>query len=284
MVVYMLTRIAASISMAWVVASCGASDMPRLSEASTPGKQPFFVVMGGYQSCGDALDAAAKKEQRPSPLNMRLYPPFQTLLTKLKTDFGVTAEYIVSCFTLEGSRVFYAKSSAPTVVLQADPFEFHKIVEEAVIAEPGSPRLTLVGHSHGGWLGMKLAEQMRSEVVIDRIETLDPISYVNCNRTNIIEWRTRNPNPQCLRSPEDMNQEVQQRIHDRVINWTTGHQDQSRYLHSSEISKSHDNYKTEFEINSVFGINAHTDFADHPDIWGGISDRVTGDVKSMLGR
>jgi len=265
----------AVLVVVWTLALAACGEKSSTSQISTDpaDERPLFVVMGGYNSCGDA-----NKYINPSPYTMDLYLPFWEMKEALFNERGIDARYILSCFTEANQNINYVDYTNPDVVVTEPLAAFTDLVTAAAGKEAGNTYL--IGHSHGGWLAMHLAATLADSVQIKHIETIDPISYVECTRDTIVDWGS-GPNPVCLRAPADIDGPAREQIADRSGRWLNSYQTQSVFLHSTAIPEADENVRLRMTVDMPFGMDAHSDMDNDSRIWTKISAAVFTDFAPL---
>lgn len=204
------------------------------------------IIMGGFNSCGREPIYDDQNKVVGSTITPMLSDMHGKLLEEqAKGQIAISQNpYIVSCHDMNGN-IFYVRSDRPNQIFDlktSDGVEnreekFKEAIEEMYSAhkDQGIRKLNLVGHSHGGWLAMEMAEKLDKNIKIDQLYTIDPISKVHCG---IGEYSTRffgDPHPDCTRYPRDFTRERIAAIEKRVNTWKNYWQDQTAELHSSPI-------------------------------------------------
>lgn len=206
------------------------------------------VIMGGFNSCGleSIKDEQGKVvSSKPTPLTSDMHG--KLFEEQAKGQISISQNpYIVSCHDMSGN-IYYIRSDKPDEVIAlngtGENFEREMIFKKAIEdmfndkKDEGIRKVNLVGHSHGGWLAMTMAEQLDKEIPIQNLYTIDPISKVHCG---IREYSSRffgSPHPDCTRYPRDFDAKRIKKISKRVQTWKNYWQDETAELHSSEIPK-----------------------------------------------
>ncbi len=227
-------------------ASCGSID-ERQSELDDRDRQTRLItVMGGYNSCGDAARQASL-----SPFKMDMFKPFKKIFDQLRGS-GVPSEYVISCFKDEDNLV-YSTSQSKGKEVSANIEEFSSFMKES---RGESDKLTMVGHSYGGWLMMKLAVDRAESWDVDSIFSIDPISRSECTFSNPAN---------CTSAPRDISEDQYAQLAASVGNFQNFYQTRTFYLHSGPIKHASKNTK----LNET-----HTSIDTAEEIWQNIDSHL----------
>lgn len=109
----------------------------------------------------------------------------------------------------------------------------------------------IAGHSHGGWLLMQLAAKLvdHPNLRIERLLTLDPISYKGCPSNHFLynaTWSTfwfKTLPKACLEAPSDLLPLVPSILKSTGTNWSHFYQSSMPYLRSGPIPGAPLNYE-----------------------------------------
>jgi hypothetical protein len=111
----------------------------------------------------------------------------------------------------------------------------------------------IVGHSHGGWMAMKVAYQMRFIEVakLQQLLTIDPISYTLCASHwfpfhvlyNTFNWLGEPDN--CHKAPADLDHIIPTIAQTASQRWVNIYQDSMPYLTSGPIEQADQNIRYE---------------------------------------
>ncbi len=237
------------------------------------------VIMGGFNSCG----FQAIKNEAGETTGTRVTPVLSDMHAKL---FEEQAEgqvsisqnpYIVSCHDM-GGNIYYVSSDDPNNVieLKKPPLEnredsFKDAIERMYNnkKEDGVHKVNLVGHSHGGWLAMTMAEGLDESIPINNLYTIDPISKVHCGISDYGIFGASSPD--CLRYPRDFTAQRIQGLKDKVKTWKNYWQDEDDKLHSSAIPG----------VENIQMRLSHTGIDNSDYIWNGINEDVTDQHHSL---
>lgn len=150
--------------------------------------------------------------------------------------------------------------------------------------EGARAKVIMVGHSHGGWLVMKLARDWRNDGDLSMLATIDPISQVNCTQGALIyqnALRTAVPfgallaNAECHRAPRDL--EPYAAIARKASQWKHFYQTTFPPLHSGPIAEAQPNEN----VNSG-GAIAHNTILSNPHVWNIISTGIRSAVEAAF--
>ncbi|TNE50499.1 MAG: alpha/beta fold hydrolase [Deltaproteobacteria bacterium] len=232
----------------------------------------LFVVMGGWGSCGRTGWGSL------TPRKTGMYEPAQRLLAKAKAKTGESSHWIVSCFGMYSSRAYVVTSAAPEKVYSASVETFLSYVQRES-QRAGGRSLFLIGHSHGGWLAMRVAYALRQIRTIPLLVTIDPISRTQCTPSRMVAAYFRSatqlrPEPGCTNSPPDFTSNQEKEIHSAVGWWKNFYQSQSPLLHSAYIGQAHKNTMLSFDVSSWLAYQAHVNIGSDARVWAEI-ERLT---------
>lgn len=235
--------------------------------------QSMTVVMGGWNSCGHQPlknEAGETTGYKRTPLLSDMHAKLFEKQAEGQVSIS-QSPYIVSCHDM-GGNIYYVSSDDPNNVieLKKPPLEnredsFKDAIERMYNdkKDDGVRKLNLVGHSHGGWLAMTMAEGLDKEIPIENLYTIDPISKKLCNASDY--GIIGDSAPDCLRYPRDFTAERIKAIKDKVKTWKNYWQDEDRKLHSSAIPGV-DNTKMRL---------SHTGIDNSDFIWNGFNENVS---------
>lgn len=235
--------------------------------------QTLNVIMGGFNSCG----FEPVKNDKDEVIGSKVTPILSDMHSKL---FEQQAEgqisiaqnpYIVSCHDMSGN-IYYVSSTEPNKVIELKKPETEdreKVFKEAIekdfnaSAELGVRQVNLVGHSHGGWLAMTMAESLDKDIPINNLYTIDPISKVHCGISDYGVFGGSSPD--CLRYPRDFTKKRIKAIKKKVKVWKNYWQDEDEKLHSSAIPG----------VENIKMKLSHTGVDNSDYVWNGINQDIT---------
>lgn len=219
--------------------------------SSVPQVKPMFVLMGGYTTCDERRDGSSDSQTvvenpaaAPDPNRVLELPRFRELLAKAPNYFGVTPEYVVSCYSAQDNSIYFLTSRAPNEIRSSERPEFIETIENMMTT--GAP-IYLIGHSHGGWLSIKTANDLAQNHRLKALFSIDPISRTGCT-TSIFS--------NCTSAPRDISTQERQFIKSKTEKWQNFYQTETSYLHSSPIDQATINLKvtaphTEIQLTDI---------------------------------
>ncbi len=151
------------------------------------------IVAGGFNSC--KLFITKKKNNRswikynPTPIKTRMYQSF------FSTKDTHRKHFFISCFTglIGAESLYFINSDYPNFVQTSKVDDYAGIINRFIKNKTNNPidQIKVIGHSHGGWLAMTLVPLLSNITPIKTLITIDPISFNNCTKINIIENQFR---------------------------------------------------------------------------------------------
>ncbi len=225
---------------ALLISSCGTASNSSLSESDD--SPVLMVVMGGHASC------------KPNPYGMSVYGSFRYLLAQVQRRYA-SVQWILTCFDNNDSMQMIS-STQPNLSYSANAASVEAQVQSMSEAMTGA-KIFLIGHSYGGWLGMRLAANVGSrDQKIAGLFTLDPISLVYCSIATP-SW--------CRSAPQDFSGYELQTMAASSDRWVNFFQTNTILLHSSAIGYA--------DINYIIGTR-HIALGTDPTVWGIINSTV----------
>jgi hypothetical protein len=231
--------------------------------AVSSGAAPLVVLVGGYNSC-----MATREEGEPLAFTKR-GPAFVELLEEtLSEKMSKSLDVVSSCFghreyteKVQGQQGEEEKTKSIVQlsildtktkdVESADAYDTERVptlddltpsidrmagaIKRAEQRQPGRP-VILIGHSHGGWMALKLATRLPAAIDVRALVTLDPISPLHCSVANAFSMLIGSPPPGCTQAPPDIDPAAQLEITKRVGVWQHYYQTQFSRLHSGPFS------------------------------------------------
>jgi Alpha/beta hydrolase of unknown function (DUF900) len=238
---------AASMVISLMISSCGArhegSNSKTLAARQPP--KPLLIGLSGFSTCS----ASDTHYGDIGPAGSTIFNRGMVAAGQIKDTLGVEPEVIMTCFTSNGVLIESTSSSQWHVTWPTEA-EFLTSLQEQMAQ---ATHIYVVGHSYGGWLGMKLVDSWSGDPnVIKSLFTIDPISKSRCSVTRPIG---------CLRAPPDIDTAARQHIKDVTEVWENPWQSTTLFLHSSAIAEADSNpfFRAEhWEVNNEESI--WTDF------------------------
>lgn len=255
------------------VATFAAISVATDSQAATP----LVVVTGGYDSCVDDGSGGI------SPFGSNFTAEGVRLVSELHgVDPGT--RWLFSCFTDTSDLYVWGDEDSGPVYADG----VYALVDRVgKLSDDYARPIFIIGHSHGGWLAMRLAEALKKPIKTGFLATLDPISFTECNASTYADalfnpwyaWSTTAP---CRRAPGDFTAGDIQRIRANLNGnqWKHWWQDHFVPLHSGEIPGGPDfslNMTPFFSIMSdgaASSWSAHTRIAYLSSIWFGLRQSI----------
>ena len=230
-------------------------------EADIP--RNVIILNQGYDSCKPELS--------------RENPFFKIQLIRLKSILsqknGVQKSKIIhSCFgRSEQFQLDYwvddevGKNSASTVD------SFVELVQKE-ISHAATRQVVVVGHSHGGWLAMKMISGLDRRVQVDHLVTIDPISYQLCQPavlTNSIlgsVFGRKKVDVSCTSVTDEMKLMTND-VRGKVNFWQQHYETTTAYLHSEPIPEADENFLYEFPNYSSWNYEPHIQVRERSELW-----------------
>lgn len=155
---------------------CGPVSPSSVASIENVDANPVLVVMGGFSSCASGPSGW-------TPMNTRRWQR----ASRLSHQFAVNGEayWLRSCWDRTGNIHFVSSRNYPNVT--SVDLDGLSILRNMLSAEAGDNRpVYFVGHSHGGWLAMKLISAMGSRLNVKGLVTVDPISFSDCRPSHYL--------------------------------------------------------------------------------------------------
>jgi hypothetical protein len=174
--------------------------------------------------------------------------------------------------------------SAPLAISAKLSQEVTGLTEQNPEAAPTTPVMNVIiaGHSHGGWLAMRVAYQtaLSPLLKLKDLLTIDPVSYVDCPST-MFPWHVlsttfgwHSDNTTCHGAPKDL-QSIEQTIATAAnFHWNNYYETSMPYLSSGPVRHATGN----FEMTShSFGtwLTAHRAILKDPKTWERFYKRIS---------
>jgi pimeloyl-ACP methyl ester carboxylesterase len=176
------------------------------------------------------------------------------VLNSLGDIHGSDPFMIASCYD-GNTKLVSSSSSDGWQSRQVDEAAFIEDVHEQMHT---ASHIFIMGHSYGGWLAMKLLENWDGDPgVVDTVDTIDPISKVNCTISRPVG---------CTSFPQDVKQPQRVRIAEASKIWVNTWQNNTFYLHSSPIK--------EADVNREVKELDHHTVATDDNLWKDIEQRA----------
>jgi len=210
----------------------------------------LLVVFGGWGSC------------RPGPYGQQMFVPAMEL--------GKTA-YLISCFGKYRRIAHYYTSAEPRALRAGYVDELTAAVSEAAAAA-GAAQITIIGHSHGGWLAMQVAHRLPPALHIQKLVTIDPISAIKCPPSRLVNWYYKRfsglpDDHDCREPPSDVTAAMRRDLDRKTGVWANYYQRETFHLHSGEISEATLNKKMDFSGSEAERYLSHSRIAADLRVW-----------------
>jgi len=220
-----------------------------------------LVFSGGWNSCN------------PDAKRTDVYRRAVKLLES-RASIGLFYNVVATCYKVNPDKIYVYSSKTSGKVASSGRNELYRELK-AITRNSASQSISLVGHSYGGWLAMKAAINLSSQVTVDGLATLDPISQEDCSIKKAISSPYRlfvAIYKGCVRAPDDINYGL---IALQVKWWDQFYQSNSRLLHSSNISEAHSNHHLDYSYNRVLKpFTAHMEADSDDRAWNVFSDKL----------
>ena len=210
---------------------------------TTDGSDPVVIVLGGFWSCGS--ETMSKNKADWSPMETRgsagsmftiATRQIQTIKNAVKGDFGVVSSCYYPEVDISGINYINNLSGSKSVV-RTD-------LDQMILAINGSleklknPKVSLIGHSYGGWTAMKVAQNLTPKATLNTLVTIDAISRKNCHPREFVKALEKGqPFSGCAEAPSDFNTQEIEAIAKRANgSWYNYYQTSAVMLHSSAFN------------------------------------------------
>lgn len=238
---------------------------------------PVVVVTGGYDSCVEDGNGGV------SPFGSNFTAEGVRLVNELHgVDPGT--RWLFSCFT--NTSDLFVQSDEDESVVAADGV-WALVDRVGKLSHDYTLPIFIIGHSHGGWMAMRVAEALKKPIPAGFLATIDPISFPECNASTYADalfnpWYAWSATEPCRRAPGDFTAGDIQRIRANLAGsqWKHWWQDHFVPLHSGEIPGGPDfsiNMAPFFSIMSggaASSWSAHTRIASLSSIWFGLRQSI----------
>jgi hypothetical protein len=227
------------------------------------GARNIIVLNQGYDSCRPEL----------SRNNAFLKTQMVRLKELLKSKSGIkNSDVIHSCFG--PSKEFELKYwlQDQTEEHRAPSIDAFLDVVKSRIASSSTRHVVVVGHSHGGWLAMKVVNSLDRRVTVDHLVTIDPISYEACQPSTLAGTMLgsllgRNGSRGvCVGLSKDVLDMIAD-IRGKVSFWQQHYVTKTAYLHSEPIPEADENHWYDFPEHSSWNYEPHIVVRERSDLW-----------------
>ncbi len=241
-----LLRSSCCFVAALAVTHCGTDLSSKLSEDPTLRKQPTIVVMGGNETCQQ------NEQGEYNPRLISMHAEMLKLAEGIKNDLAVDSRTLVSCYDASPTIHYMVDNEAD--LRSSDREQFRN---DILTTMHDNSQLILIGHSYGGWLSMKLAQDfVNAEQQIGAVFSVDPISRVECSVAQPFG---------CQRAPRDINKQSREAINQNSRVWANYFQSETVWLRSSRIQEADHNSEVQ---------TTHFDIDSHADVWADVNAKV----------
>lgn len=250
-----------SVSFAFACSDSDSSgdDAMNSTDSAAPSETIALAFFGGYSSCfNETRLPVGPKEQSLR----KVFTPAKEAADALNQKHGVSTPFLVSCYYLDNEKLSYALSSTTDPLANAikrDSLEeIADQFNEQLLGLEKPAKLTIVGHSWGGWTAMRMATYIDPSIELGGLITLDPIDRENCGPVEVSASLTRVGGAACQRAPEHVTK-------GRALNfaeggqWINFYQTKFAPLHSGPIPAASKNIEKTFNV-SVLDPAYHIDF------------------------
>jgi pimeloyl-ACP methyl ester carboxylesterase len=246
---------------------------------------PLVVVDGGWDSCvGTSPFGGNSTKAGVQMINdLTNYYKQPDVNWRGMSDHGI--RWLFSCFT--STSELYLRGNQDPDVVGGDAWDLNPLLSRIqTLSEDFRRPVIIIGHSHGGWLAMSLAEALPRPIANGFLATIDPISFTECNPStywdaafNLNIWSGTAP---CRQAPGDFTPARVERIRANLAGHQWKHYYQTYFapLHSSDIPGGPD---LSLDMSSFFyvvsggaaaSLSAHTRIADLSSIWFGLAQAI----------
>lgn len=152
-------------------------------------------------------------------------------------------------------------------------------------------RVFIAGHSHGGWLAMRIVNALSGDplIKVERLLTIDPVSYYYCPSDWFVWNRIAYSMPNwggtsiddCHRSPRDL-EHLGPRISDGASNnWTNVYETTMPFVSSGPIASATENINLPWTYSSDYW-TGHLAIHRDPRSWQGFLKGMTDDINALV--
>jgi pimeloyl-ACP methyl ester carboxylesterase len=247
------------------LAGCGGHDAGASRVNEAPAARTLLVVFEGYNNCNGSLGTTATYA----------WERLRDLTAALRGAGRQQVDVLVSCFGARGFDLRYAESDHTTARAVSSIDEMIGVARRAATRTPGRTAVHVVGHSHGGWLGMRFA--LDTDIPIASLTTIDPISYPRCQPEDIARWaldslfRLRD-NAGCQAAPIDLAVRFGD-VRRRVGRWDNFYQQEFLALHSGPAQPATTNTRYGYG-RAPMDHRSHEDIKNDPRVWAAVRASV----------
>lgn len=230
----------------------------------------ILIGMGGYLSCPDSNLYGATH-----------FSKMQDIENALRAQ-GRDTKKIFSCYDSSAADIqnLAIHFAMPDGQQRTDNIWWYMdLIANEINSNPDHD-VYLIGHSHGGWLSLKLLNDKIFDRPIKGYFSIDPISRVECSPTKFAEntvgnifGRTNPAENPCLKFPYDAGDLA--KIRRNTGFWKNFYQENSPFLHSGSAPNAENIRKDYGPENGFDPINSA-----HSKIWGDWA--VWGDFKYLI--
>jgi hypothetical protein len=254
---------------------------------STADQAPIYVAIGGWNSCV----ADPRIPGAPNPYGMNLNKMFSVFIKQMESrSQGQAVKSIIACHSADTSNVKFVQSTSPANLQIGSHPELYQVI--ASFSQSTNSPVVLLGHSYGGSYVMQAAMAIPTQVRINHLVTIDPISPVHCPADVFIkatgsrisqilgkDSTERSKYLGCQEAPREFNQAQLQQIRERVGWWQNYYQsDLLSILRSAAIAPAC-NQSVSHKSISTF-INGHIAMGMYEHLWADITYLLTNPLPS----
>lgn len=262
------------------------SGPPVISDLTKPNAPLIFIYLQGYNSCRQIQERPVRifmKIAANNP-NSKLY--WGCFDGGHITHLSDTKEY----FYLTSMNTKGEWAPMEEVEPQSGSLQIANYVHKDItrfnagysrnITRPKT-NIFIAGHSHGGWMAMRVAYQMSliEKAKLQQLLTIDPISYKLCASHwfpfhilyNTFNWLGEPDN--CHKAPADLDHIAPYIASAADGNWINIYQESMPYLTSGPVDAAHQNIRYEPPTN-IDWVNAHRAIIRTDWTWGFFQNRL----------
>jgi hypothetical protein len=287
-------RLGFGLALTVIALSCGQTPQSiSSSQALKEDPTAMFVVMGGYNSCQYDSDGVL------SPREMEMYAHMSALRLNVQNRTGIDVRWVASCFDTQGNTYLtsYKRSTISVYSSEEQEDVYNHILDLA--AQYNSRKIMIVGHSHGGWLALKLAAHQRTSMLtqssrarIGALVTIDPISYEYCwpSVFALASMWNNTVGTGCREAPHDINRGVRRKIYENLGSNLWSHYYQTNFwpVRSDAFEGQYlPDYTRDLTDELGFAdqwpvvVNAHARIDNDEIVWGDISEQLYDMVRNI---
>lgn len=247
---------------------------------------PVVVVLGGFWSCGfdrnkpvgeqwslDAFKFAG------ASINRIAAQISKGVKGAIRPNIGE----FYSCYSVHPEKIIFVNNINSSKKMQIEDVDVMIAQLNSSLEKLRNPKVSIVGHSYGGWTAMKLALKLTPKATLSTLVTIDAISRPYCTPEmwleNLKEGLEKSP---CHQAPSEFTGDEIAKIAKRANGeWYNYYQTYAKSLHSSAIGSPL--LKEDLDLNYVTKdgiLYAHLKFLRDETLINKIREIIVGNMKN----